>query len=41
MTHKDNRGELGSKKYLISSHWWNQWCDYVNFDKQDIQQPKQ
>ena len=29
---KQNTGLLGDRKYLIDSQWWQQWCDYVNFN---------
>lgn len=29
---KANQGKVGDKKYLIGASWWQQWCDYVNFD---------
>lgn len=24
--------EPGERKYILPCKWWNQWCDYVNFD---------
>lgn len=32
MSLKSNSGKAGEKKYLLHSKWWNQWCDYVNFN---------
>ena len=32
LINRANSGRIGDKKYLVSSQWWSQWCDYVNFD---------
>ncbi|CDW81945.1 ubiquitin carboxyl-terminal hydrolase [Stylonychia lemnae] len=28
---QSNQGKVGERKYLISSMWWRQWCDFANF----------
>eukprot|EP00347_Sterkiella_histriomuscorum_P022613 403337823 len=33
LVNKANQGKVGDKKYLVSSSWWRQWCDFVNFDQ--------
>ena len=24
------------KKYIIDAKWWAKWCDYTNFDQNDL-----
>ena len=28
-------GNAGDRKFLINAKWWNQWCDFVNFGKDE------
>lgn len=30
-------GTENDKRYLVSACWWQEWCDYTNFD---LKQPK-
>lgn len=34
LSHENN------KKFLISSQWWQQWCDYANFDLNQLNPEK-
>ena len=29
---KSNSGKIGEEKFLISSKWWREWWDFVNFE---------
>lgn len=29
---KSNHGIIGEEKFIISAKWWQDWCDYVNFE---------
>lgn len=24
------------KRYIIDAKWWSKWCDYCNFDQNDL-----
>lgn len=29
-----NTGICGTEKVILSAKWWQEWCDYVNFESQ-------
>ena len=36
---KASNGKPGEKRFLVNSVWWRKWCDYVNFDLVEVEQP--
>lgn len=36
---KASNGRPGDKRFLVNSVWWRKWCDYVNFDLVEVEQP--
>ena len=38
-TLKSSSGVPGEKRFLVSSGWWRKWCDFVNFDQIESEQP--
>ena len=38
-TLKASNGRPGEKRFLVNSVWWRKWCDFVNFDLVEAEQP--
>ena len=31
-------GKIDEMKFVVSRAWWNQWCDYANFNSETAEE---